>query len=115
MAFSELEKKRVEKAVAAFVEQKRPAAHIRPQLDIGFRLEGQSVEIFEIRPYWRDESQTMERSVAKATYVKGQAQWKVFWKRADLKWHGYEPQATVRKIEEFLKVVDDDPYGCFWG
>jgi hypothetical protein len=115
MAFSELEQKRIEKVVEAYVEQKRPPPHIRAKLDIGFRLKGQSIEIFEIRPYWRDESQIIEQSVAKATYVKTQDHWKVFWKRADLKWHGYEPKARVRKIEDFLKVVDDDAYGCFWG
>jgi hypothetical protein len=41
--------------------------------------------------------------------------WKVFWKRADLKWHGYEPTAAVPSIEQFLAVVDADPYGCFFG
>ncbi len=115
MAFSELEQRRVERAVSAYVEEKRPAPPIRPSLDIGFRVRGQSVEIFEIRPYWRDESQIMEQSIAKATYVKTRNSWKIFWKRADLKWHVYEPQARVRSIEDFLKVVDDDHYGCFWG
>lgn len=115
MAFSELERRRIEKAVAAYVEEKRPAPHIRPKLGIGFRLAGQSVEIFEIRPYWRDETQIMEQSVAKATYVKSQKHWKIFWKRADLKWHGYEPTARVKKIKDFLKLVEDDHYGCFWG
>ena len=48
------------------------------------------------------------------TYGKTQQCWKVFWKRADLKWHGYEP-ATVATIDDFLTVVDQDTYCCFWG
>jgi len=50
MALNDIERKRIEKVVDAFVQERRPAPHIRPELDIGFRVAGQSVEIFEIRP-----------------------------------------------------------------
>ena len=53
MALNDVERKRIEKTVDAFVQKHRPAPHIRPELDIGFRVSGQSVEIFEIRPRWR--------------------------------------------------------------
>ncbi len=53
--------------------------------------------------------------IAKATYVRTQDVWKVFWKRGDLKWHGYEPAPAVPSIEQFLAIVDADPYGCFFG
>jgi hypothetical protein len=39
----------------------------------------------------------------------------VFWKRADNKWHAYEPQPTVLQLDEFLKLVDQDKYACFKG
>ncbi len=48
MAFSETEAKRYERQVGAFIEKRRPTEHIRGKLDIGFRIKGQSVEIFEI-------------------------------------------------------------------
>ena len=50
MALNDLERKRVEKAVGTFVEKRRPPPHIRPKLDFGFRISGQSVELVEIRP-----------------------------------------------------------------
>ena len=53
MALTELEAARVRNAMQAFLERYRPPAHIRPKLDIGYRISGQSVEIFEIRPVWR--------------------------------------------------------------
>ncbi|NVK43907.1 MAG: DUF3024 domain-containing protein [Oceanospirillaceae bacterium] len=115
MAFSEIEIARYKKEVGAYVEQKRPPAHIRKELDIGFRVAGQSVEIFEIRPRWNDPEVIIEHPVAKATYVKRQNQWKVFWQRADLKWHGYQPNPTVASLKEFLAVVEADEYACFWG
>ena len=52
---------------------------------------------------------------AKATYVKSKKIWKIYWQRADLKWHGYEPNPEVKQIEDFLSVVDQDEYGCFFG
>ena len=115
MALSEFEQKRVERAIGEFIEKHRPAAHIRPQLDLGFRLAGQSVEIFEIRPQWDKPEIKREHPVAKATYVKTQETWHVFWMRRDLRWHRYEPAAAVGSIEAFLKLVDEDKHACFWG
>ena len=115
MALNDIDRKRIEKAVDAFIQKRRPAPHIWPELDIGFRVAGQSVEIFEIRPRWREPDVKMEHPVAKATFVRGQALWKIFWMRDDLKWHGYKPLPAVDSIEKFLAAVDEDEYGCFWG
>ena len=115
VAFSELEKRRIEKVVDAYVQKRRPPPNIRPELDIGFRVKGQSVELFEIRPVWRRPNEIMEHPVAKATFVKTQAVWKIFWMRADLKWHSYPPVPAVGTVEKFLENVEADPHGCFWG
>jgi len=115
MALSEFEIKKVKNAAEIFLTAKRPPPHIRKQLDIGYRIDDQSIEVFEIRPDWQDETVILEHSVAKATYVKTLKAWKIFWQRADLKWHSYEPVASVKSIEEFFDAVVDDSYGCFWG
>jgi hypothetical protein len=116
MALSEFETKRCEQIIRRYVDGRRPPPHNRPDLDLGFRVKGQSVEIFEIRPAWRGApGEKMELSVAKTTYVKTRGAWKVFWQRADSKWHCYEPNAEVRNLEEFLAVVERDEYGCFYG
>ena len=72
MAFSEIEMARLKKEVAAYVESKCPPAHLWKQIDIGFRITGQSVEIFEVRPLWNDPQEIIHSPVAKATYVKTQ-------------------------------------------
>ena len=116
MAFNELEAKRLENAVGSFVNQRRPPPHIRPKLDLAFRISGQSVEIFEGRPRLEGApGETMESPVAKATYVRTQELWRVFWMRADLKWHGYPPVPRVGSIEKFLALVDEDKHACFFG
>ena len=115
MALTEFEHKRLEKVVTAFLERRRPPPHIRDQLDLGFRVTGQSLELFEIRPVWNDPSKTLEESIAKATYVKKSKTWKIYWQRQDLKWHRYDPDPEVDTLEDFLAVVDADEYACFWG
>lgn len=77
--------------VRAFIEEQRPTAHLRAKVHLAFRLTGQSVEIFQVRPKFERPGRTTEDAVAKATHSKANGRWKVFWQRADLKWHRYDP------------------------
>jgi hypothetical protein len=65
-------------------------------VDLAFRIQGQCVEIFEVRPDWMDGTQTMEERVAKATYQRSRKVWKVYWQRADLEWHAYQPMSHMK-------------------
>jgi hypothetical protein len=111
----DLERKRVENAVAAFVARRRPPAHLRDQVDLSFRFDARTVEIFEIRPRWDNPAQKIEEAIAKARYVKSRGRWLVYWQRANLKWHKYDPLPEVRTIDAFLKLVDEDACACFFG
>jgi hypothetical protein len=115
MAISEFETKRVEKTMEAYLERTRPPVHIRKELDIAYRIENQSVELFEIRPAFRVPNQKIEHAIAKATYVKRAKEWRVYWMRADLKWHRYEPVPEVDSLDDFLKIIEEDAHGCFYG
>ena len=104
MALAEIELARVYRAMDSFMQRHRPPAHIRPNVDLGFHISGQSVEIFEIRPVRRDPTyEKHESPVAKATYVRSRGVWRVFWQRRDLKWHGYDPKPEVKSVEEFAQ------------
>ena len=115
MAFNDMERKRCERDIAKFMERHRPPPHIRPQLDFGYRISGQSVELFEIRPDWQNPNEKMQHPVAKTTFVRTTNRWRVFWMRRDLKWHGYEPVPEVASLVAFLAVVGRDEYCCFFG
>ena len=105
----------VEKIMEEYIEAIRPPENIRPQLDIGYKIEAQSVFIFEIRPQWNDPTVIEEYSLAKATFVKTKNNWKIFWKKSDGKWHTYSPKAEVKTLQEFLKLTEEDEHHCFWG
>jgi hypothetical protein len=115
LALSEIELKRCEKELTAFMERRRPPTHIRDQVDVGSRIDEHSIEIFEIRPDWKDFTVKYEAPVAKATFVRSRGVWKVYWMRQDLKWHSYQPKAEVNTVKEFLGAVDRDEHCCFWG
>lgn len=115
MAISEFEEKRCEREMEKFLVEHRPPIHMRDEFDIAYRIKGQSVEIFEIRPRWDNNAEKIETPVAKTTYVKKHKIWKIYWYRSDMKWHGYEPYPEAKLFEEFLCVVGEDRYSCFWG
>ncbi|MFK0573923.1 DUF3024 domain-containing protein [Endozoicomonas sp.] len=115
MAFSEIEIKRIEKAIDGFMAKRRPPAHIRNEVDFDHRINGQSIELFEVRAYYQDPEQKVEIPFAKVTYVKTQKLWKLFWHKSDMKWHSYEPLPTAKELEELLDAVDEDEYRYFFG
>jgi Protein of unknown function (DUF3024) len=51
----------------------------------------------------------------KITYVKSSQIWKMYWLRQNLQWDRYEPCESVESLEEFVRVVTQDEYGCFFG
>ncbi|HXK59176.1 MAG TPA: DUF3024 domain-containing protein [Acidobacteriota bacterium] len=115
MAFTDSELQEIQEAVSKFLDKRRPPPEIRTRLDHGYRIEGQSVELYSIRPKLLDPSQVHEEPIAKATYMRTQKAWKVFWMPGDLKWHRYEARTWVSSIQEFLSIVDEDKHGCFFG
>ncbi|ANS41637.1 DUF3024 domain-containing protein [Serratia inhibens] len=113
MAFNDLEFHAVKKEVEAFVESRRPPVHIRPELDITYKINNQTIGILEVRPQWNGESgEMMEHPVAKITYVRSQKAWNVYWMRASLKWELYEKAKTLGNA---LEIVRTDQHGCFFG
>lgn len=114
MSASTLGRAQVARTVRAFLDSRRPPQEMRSKLDYGFRYHRQSVELFEVRPKWGGQPGKTESAFAKATFVKTTGVWKIYWMRSNLKWHPYEP-ATVRSLKGFLKLVNEDKHGCFFG
>ncbi len=116
MHFRDHESTEIERAVTAFMQRRRPPEAIRAELDLEHRIDGQSLEILERRPAWQGApGETTELLVARATFVRSRDHWRVYWQRADLRWHRYDPVPEVRTVQEFLDLVDEDAYCCFFG
>src|SRR5689334_10883917 len=98
-----------------FWAKRRPPLHLRSKVMEGQRIEGYEIELFLSRPRFLDSSRWIEHPIAKTRFVISRKVWRVFWPRADMKWHRYDPQPEVPGFEEFLNLVQEDPYHCFWG
>jgi len=103
------------KAVGAFLEKRRPPLEIRDRLDFRADITGSDVVVVEVRPAFEDPSRKVEHPVAKAKWVATRKVWRLFWMRADLKWHSYTPKPEAATIEAVLSEVDRDPHRCFFG
>jgi hypothetical protein len=115
MALSELDLKKAELVLARFMKKRRPPTHLRYQLDLGYRISDQSIEIYETRQDWQDPTKFRESAIAKATLVKRTGRWKIFCMRADRRWYVYQPSSDVGTLDEFVGLVDADVHGYFWG
>ena len=118
------ESSEIAQLMSSYIARIRPPENIRHQVDVAYKIEGQSVYILELRPHYDFSSdefridtsrEKMEIPVAKTTYVKAHNHWKIFWHRSDNKWHSYGEKPIVKSLKGFLKVIDEDKYGCFWG
>jgi Protein of unknown function (DUF3024) len=98
-----------------YIAKNRPPIEIRDKLDINYRLENQSIILFEVRPVWNDKAKYQTHDFAKATFDKKNNIWKLYWLRANLKWNSYPLQPTVKNVRDFLEIVDLDTHGCFKG
>jgi len=114
MVMSEFELTRCLNKLDEFINKHRPPASIRDQVDMIYQLKKGSVEIIEIRNRYANITEKLVVPIAKAIYVKPQKSWEIYVKKADSKWHLYEPKPTVKFLEEFLGIVAENKSGCFF-
>ncbi len=117
MKIREFEQHRYEKHLQDFCQEQGPPPHLHDKLKWGYGVDPkkQTVELYEIRPHFMEPSKKIQSPIAKASYVNAQKSWKVYWMRGNGKWTLYEPCPSLRSLEEFLKLVHENAYGCFFG
>lgn len=91
------------------------AADVTDELDFGYAIVGHTVDLFEIRPDWRDRTVVRQRPFARIRYVRTADEWRLYWMRADLRWRPYQPAPVRDSPRDVLAEVDKDLHGCFFG
>ena len=114
MAFTDSELTTIGAALDDFCVRHSPADH-SDQLRTAYEVERLAVILFEERPDWRGTGEWMRTPIARFRYVRSQDEWELYWMRADLKWHFYEPAGRVRRLSTLVRDVERDEYGCFFG
>lgn len=98
-----------------FWAKRRPPLRSRDQIREGQRFDGHSIELFFVRPVFNDPSRHIEESIVKVQFVRSRGIWRIYWKRADGKWHSYQPFPEARSLADVLRVIDEDACHCFFG
>jgi len=115
MSFNEIDLKRIDKEMKTFISRQRTSVEIESGVDISYIIEKDSIIIFETSPAWDNPEEDVEVPIARATFVKADESWKIFYQKDDDRWHKYEPLPEVKTFGEFLKEVAEDKHGYFWG
>src|SRR5688572_14812191 len=102
MAIDNLQVLDIIEEMEGFLERKRPPENMRHQVDLGYKIEDQSIIVHEIRPLWEDSAKIIYPELAKATFVKTEDHWRIFWMREKKEWAPYDPLPIVKTVWEFV-------------
>lgn len=116
MAFTDLEIADHMKVLEdSFWSRRRPPLHLRAEIREGQRFLDQVIELFLVRPAYNRPGQQIEESLARVQFVRTTDVWRLFWKRADGKWHRYQPHPEAKSLATALGIIHKDANGCFLG
>lgn len=114
MAFNQIELKRIETTVGMFCHKRSPA-HLKDKVRLEYSIKGHEVVLYERRPRWDNPREWMDSPVAKLKFIRSAGKWRLYWQRADLKWHEYPGVLSSEDLAEWVAEIDADPLACFFG
>ena len=112
MAFDELELKRIELTVGVFCAKRSPG-HLKDKLSLVYAVKGHEVVISERRPRWDNQTEWTDTPVAKLKFIRSANTWRLYWMRADMKWHAYPGLSSSNHLNDLVQEIDADPLACF--
>jgi hypothetical protein len=71
--------------------------------------------IVERRPKRDKPKEWIESPVAKLKFIRSAHKWRLYWQRADLKWHEYPGLSSSDHLDDLVQEIDDDPLAGFFG
>lgn len=117
MAFTDIEIAEHMKVLEdCFWTRRRPPLHLRDKVREGQRFgDPRTIELFLVRPAFQRPGEQVEEPIARVQHLPRLRVWRIFWKRADGKWHRYKLCPEVESLREALRVIDEDAHCCFFG
>jgi hypothetical protein len=103
------------RVAGAFISKRRPPPEIRDKVDYRADIRGSEVTIALVRPAYDDRTRMVEHPFAKAWWIGTKKVWRLYWMRADMRWHSYQPMPEALTLDAVLAEVDRDPHCCFFG
>lgn len=104
MAFNEVDLKRIEQTVGVFCAKRSPV-HLKDKLRLTYAVKGHEVVIVERRPRWDNQTEWTEMPVAKLKFIRSANKWRLYWMRADMKWHEYPGLSSSNSLNELQDLT----------
>jgi hypothetical protein len=114
MSLSDIAKQKADQIMSAYCERRVPM-HVRDQVRMHHEFRGDSVTLFEDRPYWKNPNEWSHMPIAQFRFSKQTGQWTLYCADRNSKWHLYDIARPSSNIERLLKAVDEDVTGIFFG
>jgi hypothetical protein len=114
VAFSEIERKRIDATVGALCRRLNSPG-FTDELRFVYEVEGHAVSIFEERAPWDGVGGWTRMGIARFRFFRTRGEWQLYWMRRDLCWHEYEPALATREVARLVAVVEADEHGAFFG
>ncbi|MGQ0557221.1 MAG: DUF3024 domain-containing protein [Nitrospiraceae bacterium] len=109
MAFSKVDLKQIEQTVGTVFCGKHSPAHLNDKLRLVYAVKDHEVVIAERRPRWDNETEWTESPVAKLKFIRSANKWRLYWMRADMKWHEYPGLSSSTRLEDLVQEINTDP------
>lgn len=113
MELPELLRKSAEKQFERYCEGKVPPC-FRNEVRVSFRIDGDSVTLFEERITLSNPSGWSGRRIAQFRYQPDLNQWSLHYPVARDAWRLYLNAGPTLNLQLLLQAVDDDPFHSFW-
>ena len=105
----------VEKKVDEYCKKKVPP-HALHQVNLSYKIRGNSITIFENRAPWRiDIKEWTSMPIAQIRFDEKTGEWTLFCADRNDRWHEYYDIVPTKDIDKILAEIDEDPTGIFWG
>ena len=114
MSLPELTKKQVESVLAQFCKRRVPD-RLKNKLRLTFDMRGNSVTLYEERPFYADPSRWTKMQIAQFRFDPKSKKWSLYCKYRDERWHEHIDSIPTTNFKELVDEVDEDPTGIFWG
>jgi len=93
----------------------RVPSHLRSEIGFITKSQSNTIIAYEKRPLFSDPSRTSCIEIFRVRYADFDNRWHLYWMRKFGKWWPYIPKKPIFTVEDCIREVEADAWGCFWG
>ncbi|MDI6808578.1 MAG: DUF3024 domain-containing protein [Candidatus Eisenbacteria bacterium] len=93
---------------------RRVPVHLRSEVGFLVKAQDNRITVSEERPLLADPTETSCSDVFQVRYTDFDNRWHLYWMRKSGTWWPYIPDRPIHTIQDCIREVKADSWGCFW-